>query len=168
MKVLFLSLFAGLALGGCDGGDSQLVGGDGNFDTLTLSSSGGMPGPRREGDECDSMYPNLRTVTSSPATIAWDLCAWPTANVQHMAVAQGSRALTSAELATVKDALLQVHVGKSGLCGADKAVVTLDIQAHGGVGHYVDDFYGCQPAPAGRTFVTGIDWLESAVGKLVQ
>jgi hypothetical protein len=84
-----------------------------------------------------------------------------------MVILQGSRDLTPNELATVKDALLQVHVGGSSLCGADKAVVTLDIQAHGSVGRYVDDFYGCLPPPDGRTFVAGIDTLEIAVAKLV-
>jgi hypothetical protein len=118
-------------------------------------------------DECNNMYATRETVTSSPATIAWDLCAWPTPDVQHSVFALGSRELTAAELATVNEALLHVHLGKSDLCGADKAVVTLDIQAHGSVGRYVDDFYGCQPAPAGRTFVMGMDWIESAVRKLL-
>lgn len=168
MKLSSLSLTVWLALwASCDSGDGQMVGGDGKFDTLTLSSSGGMPGPRRDGDECDNLYVNSMTVTSSPATFAWDRCAWPTTDVQHMSISRGSRELTPPDLATVNDALLHVHVGKSGLCGADKAVVTLDIQAHGAVGHYVDDFYGCDPAPEGRTFVIGIDWLESAVGKLL-
>jgi hypothetical protein len=113
------------------------------------------------------MYQNRETVTSSPATIAWDWCAWATLDVPHTVISQGSRDLTPAELATVTDALLHIHVGTSNLCGADKSVVTLDVQAHGSVGHYVDDFYGCEPAPEGRTFVTGMDWMESAVGKLV-
>jgi hypothetical protein len=168
MNARLLALPLSLALcASCDSGDGAMVGGDGNFDTLTLSSSGGMPGPRNDGDECNTTYTNRETVTSSPATIVWDLCAWPTPDVQHTVIAQGSRELTAAELATVNEALLHVHVGKSDLCGYDKPVVILDVQAHGGVGHYVDDFYGCKPAPDGRTFVTGMDWIESAVGKLV-
>jgi hypothetical protein len=168
MKPWGLSLAAVLALAAsCGDSGTQLVGGDGNFDTLSLSSSGGMPAPKRDGDECDSQYTNVTTVTSSPSLIAWDLCTWPAGADQHRVIAQAGRELTSAELATVKEAILKVHVGKSGDCGFDKPVVTLDVQAQGAVGHYVDDFYGCQPPPAGRTFVTGIDWVESAVGKLV-
>ena len=53
------------------------------------------------------------------------------------------------------------------MCGADKATVTIDVQVNGSVGRYVDDFYGCNPAPDGRTFVENIDVMESAMGKLV-
>jgi hypothetical protein len=106
-------------------------------------------------------------VTASPAEVSWDLCRWPTGDVQHLAISKGSRSPTPAELATLKEALQHVHVGKSGNCGADKPVVTLDIEVNGNVGHYVDDFYGCDPPPAGRTFVMGIDWVENAVWKLV-
>jgi putative hemolysin len=155
---------------GVDGGAASDSGTDSGaaFDKLTLSSSGGMPGPRRDGDECDNMYTNVRTVTASPAEISWDLCEWPTGDVQHMVISKGSRSLAPAELATVKESLQQVHIGNSGYCGADKPIVTLDVEAKDSVGHYVDDFYGCNPPPQGRTFVTGIDWVESAVGKLVQ
>ena len=45
--------------------------------------------------------------------------------------------------------------------------MTLDIQANGAVGHYVDDFYGCQPAPEGRVFIIGMDYVENALGHLV-
>jgi len=167
MRLWFFPLLASMVFAASCDGDNGMVGGDGHFDTLILSSSGGMPPPKRDGDECGSGYTNLRTVTSSPAQITWDLCTWPTDGTQHMVLSQGSRSLSPAELATVQDSLLHVQVGKSGDCGFDKPVVTLDIEAKGTVGHYVDDFYGCNPPPAGRTFVTGIDWVESAVGKLV-
>jgi hypothetical protein len=169
MKLCFFSFVTGMTLlASCGDGDGGMVGGDGSFDKLTLASSGGMPGPRHDGDECDNMYTNVRTVTASPAGISWDLCKWPTADVPHMTISKSSRSLTPAELAIVKEAIQHVRLGNSGLCGADKSAVTLDIEANGSVGHYADDFYGCNPPPSGRTFVTGIDWVESAVGKLVQ
>jgi hypothetical protein len=145
-----------------------MVGGDGNFDSLTLSSSGGMPGPWNDGDQCNSGYNNVETVTSAPATITWDLCAWAWGGVPYNVISTGSRELTPTELATVRDALLQVKVSSRTLCGYDKWVVTLDVQAGGSVGRYVDDFYACRPAPDGRTFVIGTDGLEVALARLAQ
>lgn len=169
MKACFFSLLIGMALvASCGDSGNHMVGGDGNFDSLTLSSSGGMPGPRHDGDECNTGYNNIETVTSAPAMLAWDRCAWASGDVLRNVISTGSRELTPTELATVRDALSQVRVGSRGMCGADKWVVTLDVQAGGSVGRYVDDFYGCRPAPDGRTFVIGIDPLEGAVGKLVQ
>jgi hypothetical protein len=168
IKLSLLSFLTGLALvASCSDGDSEMVGGDGNFDTLTLSSIGGMPGPRHDGDECDNMHGNVMTVAASQAGISWDLCTWPTVDSPHMTITKGSRSLTPAELGTVKESLQHVRVGNGGHCGFDKPIVTLDIEGNGSIGHYVDDFYGCNPPPSGRTFVTGIDWVESAVGKLV-
>jgi hypothetical protein len=169
MMARFLCLLSAAAVfASCNDGDGQMVGGDGNFDTLTLSWSGGMPQIMRDGDECSGRdYANVETVTSSPATVAWDHCSWPGEGPQHMVILRGSRALTPGELASVKDALSQVHVGGNNVCGADGPVVTLDIQAHGSLGRYVDDFYGCLPPPDGRTFVAGINALESAVAKLL-
>jgi hypothetical protein len=144
----------------------QLIASDGSFDSAVLSSTGGMPRPKYTGDECDTSYVNVITVDHAAATVTWDTCAYDV-NVGHAVIGQGTRSLTADELASVADALLQVVIGNSGACGMDKAIVTLDVQAHGKTGRYVDDFYGCKPAPDGRTFVTKIDWVESAMGKLV-
>lgn len=166
MKLGFVSFAAGLVFVVACTGDNQMIGADGHFDTLTLSSSGGMPPPMYDGDECGAGYVNVMSVTASPAQFAWDLCRFSNDGAQHTVIARGTRSLDPSELATVRDALVQVHIGNSGDCGFDKPLVTLDVQAGGAVGHYVDDFYGCNPPPDGRTFVTGIDWIQNALGKL--
>jgi hypothetical protein len=166
-KLRFL-LAAGLSLCAACGqdGSHQIVPSDGSFDLAILASSGGLPRPKYTGDECDSSYLNAITVDHTAATVTWDTCAYDV-NVGHSVIGQGTRSLTTDELTSVKDALLEVTVGNDGLCGMDKAIVTLDVQVHGETGRYVDDFYGCKPAPDGRTFVMKIDWVESAMGKLV-
>ncbi len=166
----FLVVTALLLSTACDGANNsqnlQLVGGDGNFDAVILSSSGGMPWASRAGDECGSAYNNVMTVDGSSGSFTWDVCMFDS-TAGHTTIGQGSRPLSEAELATVKDALAQVKIGNDGLCGADKATVTLDLQAGSALGRYVDSFYGCKPPPDGRTFVLNIDWVESALGKLL-
>jgi len=162
---LAAGLLFGSACGEVDG--NQIVPSDGSFDIATLMSSGGMPGPRNDNDECDSLYKETIAVTRATATVTWDTCALDV-GVGHMVLDRGSRSLTVDELAGVSDALLEVVIGNDGLCGFDKPTVTLDVVRNGTVGRYVDDFYGCQPPPDGRIFVEKMDWVESAMWKLIR
>jgi hypothetical protein len=168
MKPGTLCLAAGLLFfSACGEADSsQIVPSDGSFDVVTLVSSGGMPGPRHDGDECDSMYNETITVARATATVTWDTC-WYGSAAGHSIIDQGTRSLTTDELASVSDALLEMTIGNDGLCGFDKPTVTLDVVRNGTVGRYVDDFYGCQPPPDGRIFVEKMDWVESAMWKLI-
>ena len=173
MKLSTIYLALGLVLSAACGGQQtkekqshQVVGSDGAFETVLLTSSGGMPPPQNAGDQCGSQYVNTVQVDATATMVTWDACHYDSSS-GHTVINQGTRTLTPDELATVRAALLQVRIGNSGMCGADKATVTIDVQVNGSVGRYVDDFYGCNPAPDGRTFVENIDVMESAMGKLV-
>jgi hypothetical protein len=164
--VLFLAAVA-LSVAACDGSNDGALGRNGAFDSLTLASSGGMPWPSQAGDECNASYANTVTVVAASATIGWDTCGADT-SLRHTVLTRGSRTLTADELASVRTALAAVQVGNRGACGADKAVVTLDVSVDGVTGRYVEDFYGCQPPVDGRTFVMNTSALEYALWNLVQ
>jgi hypothetical protein len=165
-SLVFLAV-ALVSLGGCDQAASDdLVGQDGKFETLSLSATGGMPWPSRDGNECDASYQNVVSVDAASSSITWDTCQYDSAQ-GHTIIARGTRTTTPAELETIRQALRAVQVGNRGYCGADKASVTLDVWAGGFLGRYVDDFYGCHPPVDGRTFVMNIGQLEYALWALV-
>jgi hypothetical protein len=149
-----------------DDQDDGVVGADGSFETLTLVSSGGMPWMWHDEDQCDEQYPSTVTVDANPAQVQWGACQYDS-QALHTVVGQGTRPLSTDELETVREELRRLQISKSNICGFDKAVVTLDVQAHGTLGRYVDDFYACNQPPDGRTFVSNIDYVEWAVWKLV-
>jgi hypothetical protein len=160
-----LLTLAALSVAACDSSDETALGRGGAFDALTLGVSGGMPMPPHDGDECDVSYPETITVDAASATITWDLCRYDS-SLPHTFVSRGSRVLDAAELETVRQALALVQVGNRGMCGADKATITLDVSAGGVQGRYVEDFYGCNPPIDGRTFVVNVDDLEYALWDL--
>jgi hypothetical protein len=167
MKLPSFCLLAGFLLcQACGAEDDDVVGGDGIFETLTLASSGGMPRQEHGGDQCGTGYSSTVTVDANPAQVRWDACQYD-AQALHTFIGQGTRPLTNDELGTVEEALRRLQISKSTICGFDKPIVILDLQAHGTLGRYVDDFYACKPAPDGRTFVANIDYVEWAVWKLV-
>lgn len=163
-----LALLAALALsaGACDSQNDTVGGANGEFDALTLVSSGGMPWPARDGNECNSQYLNTVTVESATATITWDTCGYDAA-ASHTVISRGSRVLTAAELQSVRQALAAIDVGNDGYCGADKPTVTFDVSVGGKTGRYVDAFYGCEPPIDGRTFVKDTSNLEHVLWGLV-
>jgi hypothetical protein len=160
-----LIVAAAMCFAGC--GSDQPVGLDGHFDSLKLASSGGIPWPRNTGDECNSSHANSVSVAAATSSIAWDACEYDS-TVGHMTLAQGGRTLESAELESVRQALRELRVGNDGSCGADKAMVTLDVESGAASGRYVDDFYGCEPPIEGRTFVKNIDSLGYVLWNLAQ
>ncbi len=155
-----------LSTAACDSQSDAVSGPSGDFDVLTLGSSGGMPWPMRDGNACNASYPNTVTVDAATATITWDTCAYDAATT-HTAVSRGSRVLTADELQSVRQAVASLQVGNRGICGADKATVTLDISIGDKLGRYVDDFYGCQPPVDGRTFVKDTSNVEYVLWNLV-
>ncbi len=173
MRLSSLCLAAGLTLCAACGGladgvpPGQIVRSDGTFQSAKLSSSGGMPSSTYTGDECDPMSVEIFEVDATASTATWDRCIYNYAARRNL-LSQGTRALAADELATIRNALLQVQIGNGsrGMCGLDKPTVILDVQVNGIVGRYVDDFYGCMPAPDGRTFVKNIDAVAIAMWNL--
>lgn len=145
---LFLAAVAAFALTACDGDDGAVR----DFDSLTLVAWGGMPFAPRAGNACDSSYRSTTTVDATTSTITWDTCGNDVA-LAHTVIRQGSRSLDPTELAAVRNAWASIPVGNRGMCGADKATITIDVVKGDTVGRYVEDFYGCQPPTDGRTFV---------------
>jgi hypothetical protein len=163
---LALLTILSLSAAACDSQSDAVSGPNGEFDVLTLVSSGGMPWPPHDGDECNASYANTTTVQAATATIVWDTCRYD-ATAGHNVIARGSRTLGADELQSVRQAVAVVHVGNNGMCGADKATVTLDILVGDKLGRYVDDFYGCDPPIDGRTFVQDTTNLEYLMWNLV-
>ena len=78
----------------------------------------------------------------------------------------GARTLSTGELESLTSAYSKVTVSNDQRCGADAAVITVDVTtASGTVQHYADDFYSSCPfdAHAGRTFVKGLGELASVL-----
>lgn len=164
-KVAFLLATVLVATAACQQ-DNQVAGPDGRFDSVKITSGGGFVPAKQAADECDPGDAAVITADAVASSVTWNLCRHST-SLGHMVVVSGTRSATSAELGSIRAALLQVQIGNRGMCGADKGLVTLDVTREGSTGRYVDDFYGCQPAPEGRTFVTNIDAAANALFALV-
>jgi len=106
-------------------------------------------------------------VTRVPAHLIWPGCDYSKNPAEAV---MGDRSLSGAELASVSQALSKVRVSSAKNCGADAAVLTLDVTRAAGVARYANDFYsGCPwEAQAGRTFATGLENLGSALSQLAK
>ena len=93
-------------------------------------------------------------VTRVPAHLIWPGCDYSKNPAEAV---MGDRSLSGAELASVSQALSKVRVSSAKNCGADAAVLTLDVTRAADVTRYAHDFYSDCPweAQAGRTFATG-------------
>jgi hypothetical protein len=168
---------AGDSSGGSSGGSSAGDSSGGNqagipevaaFSTLTLVSSGGMPHhPPSSAAECGDGYQDTFVFDAVAGEVAWDYCELY-ASYTNSVVERGSRQLTAPESIAMTNMLAKLTVGDAHACGADKPVVTLDIETAGYTARYVDDFYACQPPPDGRTFIRNIDWLYAWLATLAR
>jgi hypothetical protein len=133
-----------------------------DFDSLTYTSGGGWMPFVSIADECS---PSSTISVDSTGNYAFDGCVYNDQGLSQRVTAE--RQLSDAEMTQVTDALAEVEIGSSGNCGADKGVDTLTVQASDGTTeNYLDDFYSCEPAPEGETYVTNIDVIGSALSSL--
>jgi hypothetical protein len=132
-----------------------------SFVQLTLEISGGY-GP----EPCSSGKDHYE-VTEANSLLSWTGCDYSKTPSEPLV---GERALTKTELASVNDAFHGIAISAAKTCGADAALLTLDVQTNQGVERYVDDFYSACPweAHAGRTFVTGLGNLARVLSELSQ
>ncbi len=113
-----------------------------SFDSLTLRVSGGMPDS--SGNAADSEYTlngelgYLRSRRHSEENLEF---------------------LTIDEFESVLSAYSALVVGSSGICGADKPLITLEVEDEGTTTVYVDDFYSCTERVEGAIPVLNIDEL---------
>jgi len=112
----------------------------------------------RETDECSAAYRNNIVVDALAQSIEWDHCL-------EGSLKQGRRFFQGEEISLVQKALSKIEIGSREDCGADKPTITLDIEYSDRVSRYADDFYSCEPAPEGRTFVRNIDELTFLLRK---
>jgi hypothetical protein len=152
-----ISVATVFVIAGCGGkGDEPAT-----FTKLTLVVSGGFGAAPPRGSTCDrTLQPLAYAVEASSRQLSFGFCA-PTIPGGPWHQQTGQRVLTAAELATIEDGLAQLAPSQAMSCGADAAVVTLDLERARGVELLADDFYsGCPwELHAGRTFVTGLQNL---------
>ena len=129
------------------------------FGQLTLEIFGGF-GP----EPCSNAKDHYEVTTAS-SLLSWKACDYTKTPSQPIA---GERPLTESELRSVNEAYRGVAISNAKSCGADAAILTLDVETDRGVTRYVDDFYsGCpSEAHAGRTFVTGLGHLGNVLSEL--
>lgn len=166
MRISLPTLAVALLICPACGSDSpeRIVGGRGSFESASLSIGAGMA----DAAACASDHLNTFTITSQPAVAGWNTCLGLHSGTS---LGQGSRPISDTELASVADALRQVRVGQSGICKKDGAFITLDIQANGTTGRYIDLPSACGATgsgPEGRTYVTGLQSVEYAMWRLSQ
>jgi len=131
------------------------------FVQLTLEISGGY-GP----EPCSNGGDHYEVATEG-SLLSWTGCDYSKTPSEPIS---GERALTESELQSVNDAFHGIALSTAKTCGADAAVLTLDVKTNQGVEHYVDDFYsGCPwQTHDGRTFVTGLNNLGAVLRELSQ
>jgi hypothetical protein len=104
-------------------------------------------------------------VTRATARVAFSGCDYAMSPPQTTA---GERTVSEAELETILRALWKIRSGSPGRCGADAALVTLDVTRNSITELYADDFYsGCPWGPLlGRTFIAGLSELSNTLWQL--
>lgn len=123
---------------------------------LTVTTSGGMPGPTR--DACSSDNKNVFTLDLQTHVFTWEHCAIDASTSAAVRTTE-SHAVTDLEVTAALLMLARVSTEHGTGCGLDKSVDTLDLRFGDRVELYQDDFYACQAPQAGRTFVQGIDGI---------
>ncbi|MEI9941410.1 MAG: hypothetical protein WDO69_29680 [Pseudomonadota bacterium] len=132
-----------------------------SYEQLELEISGGY-GPAPCSNE-----KNIYQMTRVPGHLSWAGCDYSKDPAEAV---MGDRPLSETEVESVTQALGKLRVSSAQSCGADAALVTLDVTTHSGVERYADDFYSGCPADgtADRTFVTGLGELDSVLSQLAQ
>lgn len=75
----------------------------------------------------------------------------------------GSKTLTKAQAARVRDAFDHATIATADTCGADKPFQTVSVTTPSGTKKYLDSFYSCQGQ---GTYIDGIGEIFSAMGDL--
>ena len=120
--------------------------------------------------ECDpSTYADTYTLNVPERSFTFSKCDMEQEmDLLKGVVVSGDRAVSADQVQGVLVALGELQEGSENGCGADKPLLTLDIDTPAKLYQYVDSFYSCQPAPDGRTFVKNIDAVSDALLKLAQ
>lgn len=132
-----------------------------NYEGLKLEISGGYgPAPCSNGVDRYEM-------TRVPGHLAWSGCDYGKTPAESV---MGDRLLSADEVEAVTRAFSTVQASSAKTCGADAALLTLDVSTSSGIESYVDDFYsGCPwEAHSGRRFVVNLGNLSAALSRLAK
>jgi hypothetical protein len=126
-------------------------------------TGGGEIGPAPPGSDCDLGEAHYDVVVASRAFV-WSECPGGANWDDPWLMISGSRTLTAPELQQIDTAMLALTVASGQSCGADKALLTVDVTTPHGTTEYVDSFYECN---GGDTiYVDNIDAVFAVLGQL--
>jgi len=118
-----------------------------------------------QGSNCDPHeHHNIYEVDATTQELSWDYCAWTR---ERAVKRQGQLTLSTEQMLDVRSAVAALGPGRPDACGADAALVLLDVRSNAGTLTLQDDFYSCMPT-AGRTPVSNIDPLARLIGSWVR
>jgi hypothetical protein len=126
------------------------------------SSGGGFSPPAPAGSNC-ALGQTTYALDLATRTFAWSTCDF-TAPDAPLALATGTRTITTAELGRVERAARQSKISTADICGADKPMVSVTVQDPSGSKTYLDDFYSCEKK---GTYLENIDVVMSALRQLI-
>jgi hypothetical protein len=158
---------AGQATAGQGPVEPQGLPGASSFTKLIIRSSGGMPPPPGDPEpQCDVGDDDGLTLHRASKTLNWAECQVAEGSSEPVVRILG-RDLTDAEFQAALNTLSLVAPSTREMCGADKPVVTLELEVDGSSILYTDDFYKCNNDPGSTRYVENIDPLHGWLGALV-
>ncbi len=129
--------------------------------TLVAQTKGGGFTPQPPAGSTCAFGAQKYTLDVATKKVAWEVCEfkdWST----PLTTKSGTTTLNAANYASVIDAINEVTVSSSPICGADKPLLTISVTSTSqGTKTYKDSFYSCQ---GDGTYVDNIDGVFSAFG----